>query len=246
MKIIIALKNFKNQLPIAVLIFSGILYTTLQLLAIIIVGKLVSTPFGTVSAGSIVAPFWFLTNDMIAEIYGYKISRMVFWSAMIAELIFSLSAIIILQFPSPKAWLGASAFQLVLGHLPLIYFAQLLAIIFAWYFNTKLLLKWKLRMKGGFFWLRSIGSSTIGEIIFSLIAASIIMSGMMSHWQNQSSYMLVIHLVTWSVLLKVTFTAIFTIPASIIISTLKNMGIERDVNIKLNPFRADLILSEKT
>lgn len=234
--------NMPQQLSQSILILLSIMYTSTQLLALVIVGKLIETPLGTVSAGSLVSPFWFLFNDMIAELYGYKISRIVFWSAMCCELIFVLAASLMLKFPSPSGWLGTKAFALVLGHLPLIYFAQLLAIIVAWHINTKFLLKWKFLTNGRVFWLRSISSSAIGEILFSIIAASIIMSGMMSEWEIQSkshsNFMLVIHLVIWSAILKIIFTSVFTIPASIIVSLLKRCGIDyTDINFHFNPFQ---------
>ncbi|GEM_PF-842986 len=228
---------FKQQLSQSVLIFLAILYSSTQILAIIIVGKLVATPVGSISAGSMVAPFWFLFNDMIAELYGYKISRIIFWSAMLSELIFAIAAMVILHFPSPVGWLGSSAFSLVLGHLPFIYSAHLLAIIFGWYVNTKFLLRWKFLLRGQFFWLRSIGSSAIGEIVFSVIAASIIMSGLMSSWETHSNYKLVIHLVIWSALLKIISTAFFSTPIAIIVSLLKRVGVGNEFNPILNPFQ---------
>jgi hypothetical protein len=231
----------KSQLSLTVLIMLAILYAITQTLAILVVGKLITTPFGAISAGSIVAPFWFLFNDMIAELYGYQISRIVFFCAMTTELFFSLVAVCILALPSPSDWTGTAGYSLVMGHLPFIYFAQLLAITFGWYVNTKFLLRWKFLLGGRLFWLRSAGSSAIGEIIFSAIAASIIMSGLVSSWKVNSTYLLVMHLVFWSALLKIIFTTIFTLPVSLILSILKRFGIEDDSNFAMNPFRMNNI-----
>ncbi len=231
------LPNSTSQLSQIVLIVLAFLYVITKTLAIVIVGKMIASPVGPISAGSIVAPFWFLFNDMIAELFGYKVSRLIFWSGELADITFVYATVLILKLPSPEGWLGASSFALVLGQLPRIYFAQLVAIMVGWYINTKFLLRWKLLIDGRLYWLRSVASSAMGEILFSIIAASIIMSGLMSAWSSnsESHYKLVIHLVIWSALLKIIFTAIFTIPAAIIVSYLKKLGIDSYPR-KINPF----------
>lgn len=158
---------------------------------------------------------------------------------MFAELFFSLLAITIIHLPSPQNTFSSSAYMLVLGHLPLIYCAQLVAIVFGWYLNTTILLHRKILFHGKFFWLRSTVSSAIGEIIFSVIAASIIMTRLTHTWKTHSDFSLVVHLVMWSVLLKIIGSIIFTIPAAITVSLLKKAGIEYEAVKKFSPFYVD-------
>lgn len=189
-------------------------YISILIGSAIISNKVIATPFGDLAAGSITGPLWFLLSDIIAEVYGFNTAKKIFWSAMICELITFLVITFILKLSSPESWVGGNAYHFVAGGLLQIYIYQFIAIILAWQINTRVILYWKVLSKGQYFWLRSIGSSGIGAIVFSCISPPLSLYGKIPPVE-------ILHVVLWSILLKILCFIIFAFPANALTSFLK-------------------------
>src|SRR5207247_2418682 len=104
-----------------------------------------------------------------------------------------------------------------------------------WNLNAKLLIRWKALMQGRHFWLRSMGSSGIGLVIFSFISVFPSIFGMFP-------LKTVISVVIWSCFLKIIFIIFLALPSSLIVTALKNAEqIEDDQLFKYNPFNTTQI-----
>lgn len=158
--------------------FVATLYMAIMACSAILANKLIALPFGILSAASIISPFWFMLTDIIAEVYGYKMARSLFWSVIVCQFLLAFTCFFIIRLNSPDFWHGQDAYELVTGHLVGIALFALVGSILSWKINTHLLLKWKALLKGRYFWLRSLGSSIIGEIIFSILSVTFSLIGM--------------------------------------------------------------------
>jgi len=199
--------------------FISMVYICILLVSAIIGGKLVVTPIGAVSAGSLTGPFWFILSDIIAEVYGYQYSKQIFVSAMICELLFIFIAVFLIHLPSPAYWHLQFAYNFAIDNLPMIYLCQFVAIIIAWNINVRCLLRWKILLRGKYFWLRSIGSSGISEVIFSIISVGLNMLAR-KHSLGFNIEDLV-KIVFGSIFLKILFSVIFAYPAQLTVKILK-------------------------
>lgn len=159
--------------------FVAVLYMMVMSLNAVVANKLIESPVGVFSAASIVSPIWFMLGDIIADVYGYKISRILFWSVALCQIFFSLFCHFITKLPSPIFWHGQISYDFVTGNLFRIAVFALVGNLIAWRVNIFFLLKWKLLMKGKYFFLRSVGSSGIGEILFSLLSIFPVIVGTM-------------------------------------------------------------------
>jgi uncharacterized PurR-regulated membrane protein YhhQ (DUF165 family) len=207
------LDNLKKQNCLA---FLTTLYMAIMTCSTVLGNKLVLTPFGVLSAASLVSPFWYILGDIITEVYGYKISRKLFWSVIICQFLFALTTFFLIKLASPHYWNGKYAYQFVLGDLIKFSVVNFIAITIAWHINTKLFIKWKILLKGKYFWLRSIGSSGIGLFIYTVLSVTV-------NVYSVASYNDIFSIVFGSFLLKISYLILLAYPATITIAVLNRI-----------------------
>jgi uncharacterized integral membrane protein (TIGR00697 family) len=219
-----------QETPHKCLIFLSMVYISILFSSAVIANKVISAPFvGSFSAASITGPFWFLLSDIIAEVYGWRTSLRMFRSAMICEFIFLCISSFLTHLPSPNWWHNQESYNYVMGYLFPIYFSQLVGIIIAWYLNIRFLTRWQISLRGRYFWLRTIGASGIGEIIYSIIAVTLNTIGTVPAEQLPK-------IVGWSCLLKIICTIAFAYPATLIVAILRHIEKIKPPNYDFNPF----------
>jgi len=182
--------------------------------------------------GTLIIPLWFITADLIAEIYGYTISKQLIWSGFICQLIFAYACNIIINLPYPNFWHDAPSYKIVLGSLTHTTISALLSYLIAGFLNIYFINKWKIMLKGKYFWIRSIGASAISEALFTFMAVFLIQFGKLP-----LDSMLKIAVVSYS--LKLFYSIIFATPVNMIANYLKRVEkVEPyDYSLKFNPFK---------
>jgi hypothetical protein len=111
---------YSNHQPIKQykhLLFISMLYLAVMLCSAVLIYKPIAMKFGYASAATLTFPLWFVLSDIIAEVYGFQLSRKILWSGFFCQFIFSLGCFLLIHTPSPELWREQPAFDLVLGHL---------------------------------------------------------------------------------------------------------------------------------
>ncbi len=142
-----------------------VLYITFSLLGTVLLYKLVVVGPGLAPGGLFVLPFVLLIESVIAEAYGYKISRLLIWFLFLSMTVFTVSALIIIHLPSPPYWHLQSAFNKVFDPIVISAPSLVAGLFTSWFINLYGITKLKILFQGRFFWLRSIFSSLIGGFI---------------------------------------------------------------------------------
>jgi uncharacterized integral membrane protein (TIGR00697 family) len=75
--------------------------------------------------------------------------------------------------PYPEFWKGQSAYATVLGFTPRLVAASLLAYLAGEFVNSVVLSRLKVRTQGRRLWLRTIGSTVVGEGIDTVLFITI-------------------------------------------------------------------------
>jgi hypothetical protein len=189
------------------------LYMAVMTCSTVLGNKLVLTYFGVLSAASLVSPLWYILGDIITEVYGYKTSRKLFWSVVVCQFMFALTCYFLIKLDSPPYWHGQDGYQLVLGDLVKFSVVNFIGIIIAWHINAKLLVKWKILMHGKYFWLRSIGSSGLGLIIYTILSVTVNVYSIALHHD-------VFSIVLGSCLLKIVYLMLLAYPATVVVALL--------------------------
>lgn len=198
-----------NQTPF--LVFFTMLSMAIVLCKGIFSYRLVVLAGHTIQAGQLIAPLWFLVSDMIAELYGYKIAMESIMAGFICQLLFTLASTWLINLPFPTVEKDiATAYHTVFADMWRVDFAALFAFLCAGYINVKLISKWRALVQGRYFWLRSIGSSGISELVFSFLATFFIQLG--KHNIN-----VIFHIMLASFILKIIYSVVLAFPANLII-----------------------------
>lgn len=129
-------------------------------------------------AGTILFPVSYIFGDVLTEVYGFKRSRRVIWTGFVLLGLSSLVLMLIRFLPGSADWeayAGQEAFVNILGGMSSggIALASLVAYFVGEYSNSVILAVMKVWTKGRYLWMRTIGSTLVGEMLDSLIFITI-------------------------------------------------------------------------
>jgi uncharacterized integral membrane protein (TIGR00697 family) len=147
------------------LTFLMMLYVTLTLAGCPMLYKVIQVGFITAPGGILAVPIVLLLEDIIAEVYGYRISRTLLWYLLLSMLIFIFFDELVINLPSPSYWEGKAAYQAIFGALGKGVPVMVFGIFCGRFVNLYIITKLKILVKGRYFWLRSIFACLIGDIV---------------------------------------------------------------------------------
>jgi len=131
--------------------------------------------------GTLLFPFAYVLGDVLTEVYGFKTARRVIWTGFAALALTTLVFFVLGVLPPEAYWeseTGTAAYNAVLGGMSYggIVLASLTAYLAGEFSNAAILSKLKVKMKGRLLFVRTIGSTLVGElldtVIFVLIASA--------------------------------------------------------------------------
>ena len=130
-------------------------------------------------AGTILFPVSYIFADVLTEVYGYRRSRRVIWTGFACLAASAMVLWIVRLLPPEAGWqagVGQDAYVKVLGGMSSggIVVASLSAYFAGEFSNSFILAKMKILTRGRWLWMRTIGSTLVGEAVdtaaFVLIA----------------------------------------------------------------------------
>ncbi|GHV82884.1 transporter [Spirochaetia bacterium] len=124
--------------------------------------------------GTLLFPLSYIFGDVLTEVYGFKASRRVIWTGFAALALSAIVFFLLRALPSDPVWegyAGSAAYDAILGGMSTggIVFASLAAYLLGEFSNSVVLSKVKILMKGKLLFVRTIGSTLVGEFVDSLI-----------------------------------------------------------------------------
>jgi hypothetical protein len=150
------------------------LFVSVLLISNVASAKIVKLGPFDLDGGTILFPLAYIFGDIFTEVYGYKKTRRIIWIGFFVNILMALTFIGIGKLPSALGWDNQGAYNAILGWVPRIVVASVLAYWFGEFSNSFILAKMKILTKGKWLWTRTIGSTFVGEffdtIIFCLIA----------------------------------------------------------------------------
>ena len=133
------------------------------------------TRFGplTAPAAIVIFPLAYLFGDVLTEVWGYAVARLVIWTGFFANIVAVSFIAIAIALPSDPSFHGQAAFAGILGSSPRLVMASLAAYLCGEFLNSFVLAKLKLATRGRFLWTRTIGSTVVGQGVDSAIFLSL-------------------------------------------------------------------------
>ena len=120
-------------------------------------------------AGVLFFPVSYIIGDVLTEVYGYANARRVIWTGFTALLFMAFMAAVVVALPPAADWPGQAAYEFVFGNSWRIVLASMAAFWVGEFANSFVLAKLKVLTAGRFLWMRTIGSTVVGQGLDSLI-----------------------------------------------------------------------------
>ena len=156
------------------------LFVTCLIVSNILAAKL-AVIFGLVlPAAVILFPVSYILGDVLTEVYGYGRARQVIWLGFACNLLAVVFIALAGALPAAAFWDGQEAFQRSLGQAPRILAASFIAYLVGEFVNAYVLARLKVATGGRLLWLRTIGSTLIGQALDSAIFMTVAFAGILS------------------------------------------------------------------
>jgi uncharacterized integral membrane protein (TIGR00697 family) len=162
-------------------------------------------------AGTLLFPVSYIFGDVLVEVYGFKNSRRVIWAGFIMLALSAMLFSAVRAMPGEANWqsyAGQTAYDSILGGMSSggIVIASLLAYLAGEFSNSIIMAVMKVATKGRWLWMRTIGSTIVGEGVDTLIFVLIATLAGVFQWEVFASLVLTNYL--FKVGVEVLFTPI--------------------------------------
>jgi uncharacterized integral membrane protein (TIGR00697 family) len=138
-------------------------------------------PF-TFGAGNLFFPLSYLAGDLLTEVYGYARSRKVVWAGFGALAFASFMSFVVVHMPPAPGWQGQEVIEAAFGSTWRITGASLIAYFCGEFMNSFTLAKLKVWTEGRMLWVRTIGSTIVGEACDTVVFYPLAFYGV---WSNE-------------------------------------------------------------
>jgi uncharacterized integral membrane protein (TIGR00697 family) len=209
----------------------AVLFTVCLITSNLFATKIFSVGGIALPCAVIIFPISYILNDCFAEVWGYRASRLVIWTAFAMNFFVVLAGWLAVALPGASFWDGAEHFDYMFRMAPRVAFASLLAFLAGSTLNAFVLSRMKVAQRGKAFSLRAILSSVAGELLDSLIFMPIAFWG--APWSLLGRMML--FQVSFKVLYEIV---VLPVTARVVKALKQHEGVDVfDEGISYNPFR---------
>lgn len=192
----------------------------------------------TFGAGILFFPISYVFGDILTEVYGYARSRRVIWAGFGAMIFASIMSYVVVAMPPAPGWDGQEVYEKAFGSTWRIVLASLVAFWAGEFANSVTLAKMKIGMEGRFLWMRTIGSTIVGEAVDSMIFYPLAFAAIAIVNLKGWTWAQVIEVMFHNYLLKVLWEVVMTPITYRIVAFLKRVENEDyyDRETKFTPF----------
>lgn len=152
-------------------------FATLVVVANVIAVKPLDVNGWAVPAGILAYPFTFLVTDTISELYGRKTATRLVWMGLVLSALMVLLVYVAKVLPGAGFWEDQAAFDTILGSVPRIVLASLIAYLVSQHSDVLLFHIFRRITNKRHLWMRNIGSTTISQAIDTALFISIAFTG---------------------------------------------------------------------
>jgi len=212
--------------------FISVLFVVVLMISNTVAVKLVAIGPFVLAGATFFFPISYIFGDVLTEVYGYKAARKIIWAGFGAMVLMSLGYLFVQYLPAASFWGGQAAYESILGFVPRIIFGSVVAFFIGEFCNSYIMSRLKVATNGRWLYLRTIGSTVVGEGVDSLVFAVIAFAGTIP---TESLLTLIIS----GYLFKVGYEILATPITYYVIRALKRAeGIDTfDKDINYNPFK---------
>ena len=162
----------------------------------------------------ILFPLTYIIGDVLTEVYGFAAARKAIWIGFFCNLLAVVAIWISIKIPAAPFFQNQTAFEQILGFTPRLLVASFIAYLIGQFANSMVLAKMKVKTQGKHLWMRTIGSTIVGEGLDSVIFITLAFWGVMP-----GSVVGTLIVTQW--IFKVLFETVLTPVTYVVVSYLK-------------------------
>jgi uncharacterized integral membrane protein (TIGR00697 family) len=155
----------------------AVFFVSCLLTANIIAAKLITVAGVVLPVAIVVFPLSYILADVLTEVWGYAAARRVIWLGFAANALMVAVIWIGGEIPPAPFWQGQAAYREILGQSPRILVASFAAYLLGEFANAFVLAKLKVATGGRWLWLRTIGSTVVGQALDSTVFITLAFAG---------------------------------------------------------------------
>lgn len=152
-------------------------FVAVLLVSNLVAPKLVAWGPFVFSGAQLLFPITYIFGDIFTEVYGYAGSRRAIWNGFLASILLTVLSMIVLALPGAPGWKYQDEFAIVLGSMPRIVIASLVAYWAGEFANSFVMARMKVLSNGKYLWMRTIGSTVVGQAVDTVLVVGIIFAG---------------------------------------------------------------------
>jgi uncharacterized integral membrane protein (TIGR00697 family) len=153
------------------------LFVTCLLTANTIATKLVTVGGAVLSAAIVIFPLSYVLGDVLTEVWGYGATRRVIWLGFACNALMVSGIWLGGALPAAPFWKGQGAYDEILGHTPRVLVASFVAYLAGEFANAFVLAKLKIATSGRWLWMRTIGSTLVGQAFDTVVFVALAFAG---------------------------------------------------------------------
>lgn len=160
----------KSLFPIIAAVFVALLLlSNISAVKLIEFGPLIT------DGGLFLFPLVYVVGDVLTEVYGFKAAKRVIYTGFAIGVLAAFTYYLVQIAPPAASWENQAAFESILGFVPQIVIASVLAFLAGQLLNSWVLVKVKAKTNEKKLWLRLISSTAVGQladtVVFTMIAS---------------------------------------------------------------------------
>ena len=179
------------------------LFVTCLLTANAMATKLITLGGVVLTAGIVIFPVSYIVGDVLTEVWGYGPTRRVIWLGFACNALMVAALWLGGVLPPAPFWKSQDAYETIFGHTPRVLAASFLAYLVGEFANAFVLAKLKIATAGRWLWIRTIGSTVVGQALDSAVFVTLAFAGLVPAG-------VLLHVVAAQWLVKVVYEAAAT------------------------------------
>jgi uncharacterized integral membrane protein (TIGR00697 family) len=153
------------------------LFVTCLLTANTMATKLIMVGGVVLTAGIVIFPISYVIGDVLTEVWGYGVARRVIWLGFACNGLMVAALWLGGELPPAPFWKGQDAYDTVFGQTPRVLLASFVAYLVGEFANAFVLAKLKIATRGRWLWMRTIGSTVVGQALDSMVFVTLAFAG---------------------------------------------------------------------
>ncbi|HEX5048656.1 MAG TPA: queuosine precursor transporter, partial [Gammaproteobacteria bacterium] len=154
--------------------------------------------------GNIFFPISYIFGDVLTEVYGYARARRVIWAGFLAMLFATVMSLVVIGLPpTPSEPFNATlqpALEVVFGNTWRIVLASIIGFWAGDFVNAYVLARMKVLTRGRWLWMRTIGSTIVGQGVDSVIFYPVAFAGI---WAGETLFTVIAFNFAFKVMVEV-------------------------------------------